>query len=305
MSIAPVVLFVYNRLDHTRQTIQALQKNILAEESDLYIYADGAKNVAAEVPVNVLREYLKTINGFKSVTIRLRKNNIGLNENIISGVTEVINACGKAIVLEDDLVTSKWFLRYMNDALDLYIDQQQVACIHGYLPPVKQKLKEAFFLKGADCWGWGTWKRAWDLFEPDGSILLSKIEKGELQDEFDFGGTYPYTQALSVLGADGAACWDIRWYASAFLENKLTLYPGTSLVNNIGHDNSGTNCADTQSYEVVLAENQLNVEVVILHDELAYNAFADFFRTLPDLQLHRKSWISKSFKYIKSLVVNQ
>jgi hypothetical protein len=304
MSLAPVVLFVYNRLDHTRRTVQSLQNNFFSESTDLYIYADAAGNAAADIKVNEVREYLKTIDGFKSVTIRLRSNNMGVDDNIIDGVTKVINDHGKVIVLEDDLVTSKWFLQYMNDSLNFYKDQEEVACIHGYLLPVQQKLKEVFFLKGADCWGWATWKRAWDLFEADGSILLDKIEKRALQKEFDFGNTYPYTQALRDQAEGRTTCWDIRWYASAFLEDKLTLHPGQSLVNNIGHDNSGTHCYETNSYDVVLAEEPIDIEAEVLHDDHAYDAFADFFKTLSaQVGISKKGWLSRSFRYVKTLIL--
>ena len=304
MSLAPVVLFVYNRLDHTKRTVQSLQKNFFAEDTDLFVYADAARDGAAAIKVNEVREYLKTIGGFKSVTIRLRENNLGVDDNIILGVTEIINEYGKIIVLEDDLVTSKWFLQYMNDSLNFYKDQEEVACIHGYLLPVQQKLKEVFFLKGADCWGWATWKRAWDIFELDGSMLLDKLEKRALEREFDFGNTYPYTQALRDQAEGRTKCWDIRWYASAFLENKLTLHPGQSLVSNIGHDNSGTHCYETERYDVVLAEEPLDVEVEVLHDDHAYDAFAEFFKTLPSQVASReKSWLSKSFKYVKALIL--
>lgn len=304
MSLAPVVLFVYNRLDHTRRTVQSLQQNFLAEDTDLYVYADAAQDASAGVKVNEVRDYLKTITGFKSVTIRLRETNLGVDDNIIDGVTEVINEYGKIIVLEDDLVTSRWFLQYMNDSLTFYKDQKEVACIHGYLLPVQQQLKEVFFLKGADCWGWATWKRAWDIFEADGSILLDKLKRKGLERDFDFGNTYPYTQALRDQAEGRTTCWDIRWYASAFLENKLTLHPGKSLVSNIGHDNSGTHCYETQSYDVALAEEPLAIEAKVVHDDLAYDAFAEFFKTLPNQAvLREKSWLSKSFKYFKTAIL--
>jgi hypothetical protein len=304
MSLAPVVLFVYNRLDHTQRTVQSLQANILAKDTDLFIYTDAARSAAATVPVNAVRDYLRTIDGFNSVTVRLRENNLGVDNNIILGVTEVINDYGKIIVLEDDLVTSKWFLQYMNDSLNFYKDQDEVACIHGYLLPIQQKLKESFFLKGADCWGWATWKRAWDFFEADGSTLVNELKAKALESEFDFGNTYPYTQALRDQAEGRTTCWDIRWYASAFLRNKLTLYPGQSLVNNIGHDNSGTHCGDTQSYEAALAEAPVNVEVDIVHNAQAYDAFAEFFRTLSiQSTVRRKSWLSRSFKHLKMFIL--
>jgi hypothetical protein len=305
MSTAPIVLFVYNRLDHTRKTIESLRQNVLAEDSDLYIYSDAAKDFGAEPQVNAVRNYLKSVRGFNSVTIRLREINLGVDENIINGVTEIVNSYGKIIVLEDDLVTSKYFLQYMNDALNVYKDHSEVACVHGYLLPIAPQFDEVFFIKGADCWGWATWKRAWDLFEADGSLLLDQIEQLNLQDEFDFGGTYPYTKALRDQASGRTDCWDIRWYAAAFLKNKLTLYPGKSLVNNIGHDNSGTNCADTESYEVEVAEHRVNVTAEVLHHNEAYDAFADFFRALPLQGSPQKSRLSRSFKYVKSFLLNK
>jgi hypothetical protein len=305
MNTAPITLFVFNRLVHTQKTIQSLQKNILAAESNLFIYADAPRNESDEDGVGHVRAYLRTITGFKSITIRHREKNLGVDEHIIQGVTEIVNEFGKIIVLEDDLVTSIWFLKYMNDALNFYENKPQVACIHGYLLPVKQKLNEVFFLKGADCWGWATWKHAWDLFEPDGLKLLKKIEEGGLQNEFDFKQTYPYTQALRDQAEGRVTCWDIRWYASAFLGNKLTLYPGKSMVNNIGHDNSGTHCFITDSYEVSISEIPVNIETEVVASAQAYQAFASFFRTLPGQNQRKKSWLSKSFKQIKALVLNK
>lgn len=302
MGLAPIVLFVYNRFDHTRRTVQALQNNVLAKDSKLIVYADAAKNSEAEGQVIAVRDYLKTIDGFLAVDIRHRYTNLGFNQNIITGVSEVVNEYGKIIVVEDDLVTSQWFLSYMNDALERYEQDNKVACIHGYLLPVKRQLKEAFFLKGADCWGWATWKRAWDLFEDDAAVLLSEIKTLRLQYEFEFNGTYPYVKMLEGEGNGKNASWDVRWYASAFLQNKLTLYPGTSLVNNIGHDNSGSNCGETQTYEVSIGQNKVDVSTAVEVDQEAYAAIAELFRTISSQDARKKSWLSRSFKRFKSTI---
>lgn len=302
MNYAPIILFVYNRPEHTKKVIDSLKQNMLSKESELYIYADAAKDESALTQVNAVRNYLSTIEGFNGLHIRMRESNMGVDENIISGVSEVINIHGRAIVLEDDLVTSAWFLQYMNDALNFYRDQEEVACIHAYTYPVQQGLKEVFFLKGADCWGWATWKRAWDLFEPDGRKLLDKILSKKLDSEFNFDNTYPYVQALREQAEGRTRCWDIRWYASAFVENKLTLYPGQSLVHNIGHDASGSHCEDSRDFDVVLAQSSLNIETEVVPSREAYQAFAGFFKTLnPQENIREKSWLSKSFKSMKSL----
>ncbi|MET1055183.1 MAG: glycosyltransferase family 2 protein [Pedobacter sp.] len=296
LNTAPIVLFVYNRLDHTKKTIEALQENLLAEESELYIYADAAKNDAAADTVQLVRSYLSTVTGFKNIHIRLRETNLGVDENVILGVTEVINEKGRVIVLEDDLVTSVYFLKYMNEALAYYEHQEQVISIHGYSYPVKDKLKEAFFLKGADCWGWATWKRGWDLIELEGQRLFDQFTDEQLKQEFNFENTYPYVAALEQQAKGNTSHWDIRWYASAFLRGKLTLYPGQSLVRNIGHDASGTHCGVSNVYDVELAQYPVNVETEIVPDQQAYLAFAAFLRAIAPPAPRKKKrfrWISK------------
>jgi len=239
-NLSPIVLFVYNRPDHTKKTIEALQKNNLAQESELFIFSDNYKYNESKTKVDEVRKYIETISGFKKIKIIKREINFGLAKSIISGVTEIVNHFGKIIVLEDDLVTSPYFLEYMNEALDLYEKENEIISIHGYVYPTKNKLPETFFIKGADCWGWATWKRGWDLFEPDGNKLLRELEKRNLIKEFDFYGNYNYSGMLKRQIAGLNDSWAVRWYASAFLANKLTLYPGKSLIQNIGQDNSGT-----------------------------------------------------------------
>ncbi|MDO7744736.1 MAG: glycosyltransferase family 2 protein [Pedobacter sp.] len=297
---APVILFVYNRLEHTRQTVEALQKNFLASESELYIYSDAAKNSEARIAVDELRLYLRTIRGFRSVHIELRETNLGVDENIISGVTEVIKTKGRVIVLEDDLVTSPWFLKYMNEALDFYEEEEKVISIHGYTLPVKQKLKEAFFLKGADCWGWATWTRGWDLLELDGKILLNQFTNEKLKTEFNFNNTYDYIGALKRQADGETKEWDIRWYATAFLADKLTLYPGSSLVKNIGHDASGSHCGVSNLYDVILSGTAIDIKTAIVPDKEAYLAFANFFSNASNPAVKKKNWVSRIFKRVKA-----
>jgi hypothetical protein len=248
MNCAPIALFVYNRPWHTRQTVEALQKNELAEDSDLFIFSDAPKKPEAAAAVQEVRDYISHISGFKSIKIIEREENMGLANSIINGVTKVCGEYDRVIVLEDDLVTTPYFLRFMNDALDLYEHEESIISIHGYMYPVMENLPETFFLRGADCWGWATWKRGWGLFEPDGGKLLASLKSQHLEREFNFGGSYDYLGMLDSQVKGENDSWAIRWYASAFLKNKLTLYPGRSLVLNIGNDNSGTHCGATEIF---------------------------------------------------------
>lgn len=251
---APVALFVYNRPWHTRQTVEALRANAEALETPLYVFSDAPKDVAASNAVAEVRSFIRNISGFKSVSIVERECNLGLARSIINGVSYVCEEHGRVIVLEDDLVTSPYFLKFMNEGLVKYQNDQRVISIHGYIYPVEQALPEAFFLKGADCWGWATWKRGWDLFDPDGKRLLNELKRRELTRQFDFDGSYPFTRMLQnqIVGKNNS--WAIRWYASAFLKDKLTLYSGRSLVQNIGLDGSGTHCSATSGLSSKIAD---------------------------------------------------
>ena len=257
--LSPIALFVYNRPNHTRQTVEALLKNELAVESDLYIFSDAPKNSELATLVMDVRDYVRTISGFKSVNIIEQTKNIGLANSIIMGVTSLCKKYGRVIVLEDDIVTSHHFLRFMNDSLCLYEQDAQVVSIHGYMFPVKSELPETFFLKGANSWGWATWSRAWQLFEPDGIKLLDEMRRRRLIHEFDLNGSYPYSKMLEDQIAGKNDSWAIRWRASVFLSSGLTLFPGVSLVRNIGFDSSGVHCGNTDEFEVILAEEAINV----------------------------------------------
>jgi Glycosyl transferase family 2 len=281
MKISPIVLFVYNRPWHTRQTVEYLQKNELANQSELFVFSDGPKDGQSVDNVEKVREYVRSIHGFKQVSVIEREKNYGLAANIIDGVSKIVNEYGRIIVLEDDLVTSPYFLSFMNDGLETYKNEDQVASIHGYIYPLKNSnpLPETFFIKGADCWGWATWKRAWDLFEADGKKLLHELNVHNLANCFDFDGAYPYTKMLEnqINGKNNS--WAIRWYASAFLKNKLTLYPGRSLVHNIGIDGSGTHCSTTEDFTALISHSSIKVEQIpVEENEFARTEIANFHR---------------------------
>ncbi len=249
---APIAMFVYKRLDHARRTIESLSANKLASESDLYIFSDGPKTETDRELVKQVRAFVSSIQGFKKIEIRESPINKGLAKSIIEGVTDILKVHASIIVVEDDLVCSPYFLSYMNQALTLYEQEEAVISVHGYVFPIKNKLPESFFLRGADCWGWGTWRRGWELFEEDGVKLLAELETKNLAQEFDYNGTYPFTQMLKDQIRGKNDSWAIRWYASAFLKNKLTLYPGISFIKNIGIDNSGTHSGKSNVYDTDL-----------------------------------------------------
>ncbi|KKO18103.1 MAG: glycosyltransferase [Candidatus Brocadia sp.] len=298
MELAPISLFVYNRLWHTQQTIEALKKNYLASESELIIFSDGPKSEADRENVLMVRNYAKTISGFKNVTIIERELNFGLAQSIIKGVTEVVGKYGRIIVLEDDMVTSTFFLKFMNESLEFYRDKEKVISIHGYIYPVKIELPETFFLRGADCWGWATWKRGWDLFEADGRKLLDEIKRSGLQKKFDIKGAYPYSEMLKDQINGKNDSWAIRWYASAFVKDRLTLYPGRSLIRNIGTDGSGTHCGMIGVYDTYVSVSSVRTGNIRIEENChALREVEKYFKSIgPDIMGRLKGILVKVFK---------
>jgi hypothetical protein len=299
MALAPIALFVYNRLDHTRQTLDALRKNILADQSDLIIFSDAAKTEKQVKAVREVRECLPQIEGFKSITIVERPVNSGLANSIIDGVTKVCNDFGKVIVLEDDLVTSPYFLQYMNDALDFYVKEDNVVAIDAYMYPIKSSMPETFFLKDPGCWGWATWQRGWSLFEPDGDKLLAQLKRRNLEKVFDYDGSYPYTQMLIDQIKKKNNSWAIRWYANIFLQDKLALHVGKSLVLNIGNDNSGTHGGKTHLYNVELNTQPVKIQKISLQeDSFARKEIATFLNSTKQSLL--RLVFSRLFRFFKA-----
>ncbi len=243
-SFAPIVLFVYNRPAHVRQTVQALRENDIANESELFIYSDGPKDDPhSKAKVADVRNFIKTITGFRTITIVASEQNKGLADSIIQGVTEIVSLYGRVIVLEDDLVVAPCFLRFMNEALDEYESVPQVMQISGHMFAVKIKAEtDAVFLPFVTSWGWASWKRAWDHFDPSMSGYEKIKHDTQLRYRFDLEGAYNYFAMLEGQLHGKVDSWAIRWYLSVFLKNGLTLYPITSFIRNIGFDGSGTHC---------------------------------------------------------------
>lgn len=241
MELAPIVLFVYNRPALTLSTLQHLSENREAAESTLYVYCDGPKKNAGPEQLALVREARDIVRSRqwcgKVIVLEAEKNK-GLATSVIDGVTEVIARHGKVIVLEDDLAVSPYFLRYMNDALVKYEQAEKMIAIHGYLYPIAMPAgyqPSTFMIRDPGCWGWATWQRAWEKFEPDTEKVIAAIKAKGLKAEFDFWGGYPFFRMLHQHKHGKVSSWAVRWRATAYLNDMLTLYPVKSLVRHDGN----------------------------------------------------------------------
>jgi hypothetical protein len=257
-NFAPIALFVYNRPQHTRRTINFLKQNLLADESRLYIFSDAAKTTKEENDVLEVRNMIKEVEGFKSVKIVERNTNFGLANSIISGVSQLVKDYGKVIVFEDDLLSSPYTLQYFNEALQKYQNEDKVMHISAYMYPLKEanKLPETFLYRAAHSWGWATWERAWQHFNPDIDALLEKFD-AKRKYEFSIEGTMNFWKQMQDFKNKKNNSWAIRWYASIFLMNGLCLNPSKSLIHNIGHDGSGIHSNIEKTYAVNIHKNPI------------------------------------------------
>lgn len=292
--LAPIALFVYNRPEHTRRTISHLQKNLLADESRLIIFSDAPKSEKDKDSVERTREFIKTVDGFKSIRIVERTQNMGLAESIIDGVSQLTEEYGKVIVFEDDLLTSPYTLKYFNQALKRYQGEDRVMQIGGYMFPLQNEdqLPNTFFFRATSSWGWATWKRAWDKFEPNINTLYKQFDRQKIR-EFSINGKMNYWNQFMDFKNNKNNSWAIRWYASVFLNKGLVLYPAKSLIDNIGHDGTGVHSNIEDTYQVSISREPIeSYPDEIEENKIAYQAILHFFK-------HRKgSWLKRGKKFL-------
>ena len=276
--LSPILLFVYNRPKHTRLVLDALAKNKEAKDSIIYIYCDGPKiDISQDERKYIFqtREIVKNEVRFKSVKIVYQEQNKGLANSIIDGVTEIMSIHDKVIVLEDDILPELGFLSYMNSVLTMYENISEIGCVHAWNYTFNQnRIKQStFLLKGADCWGWGTWKRSWQLFEKDGEKLRNEILIRNLTDSFNRNETHGFLTMLNDQIEGKNNSWAIRWHASLFLQNKYCLHPSIPIVKNIGLDGSGTHCNDEEILQITTKKIKLSRIEVIKESEEFYQSY--------------------------------
>ena len=279
-NLAPIALFVYNRPQHTERTIKFLQENDLAGKSNLFIFSDGAKSKSEEENVAEVRALINKVDGFKSVKVFERKENAGLANSVIEGVTKLIKDYDQVIVLEDDLITSPHTLSYFNDALNRYRDEEKVMHIGAYMYPLKaDDLPQSFFYRAATSWGWATWGRAWENFEPNIDTLIKQFDKKK-KSAFSIENKMNFWKQMLEFKKGKNNSWAIRWYASIFLKGGLTLNPSQSLVNNIGHDGTGVHSGINDIYNVVINPKPVTeFPELIEEDKIAYQVIKHFLST--------------------------
>lgn len=308
--LAPIVLFVYNRSWHTEQTLNALMQNELADQSVLYVYADGPKPNATHEElekIKAVREVVKSRQWCKEVIIIESEKNKGLADSIIEGVTEIVNQYGRIIVLEDDIVTSKGFLTYMNQSLELYHSEEKVMHISGYMYPLKVNLPDTLFLNVVTPWGWGTWKEKWTHFNGNAAELKSRLLALDYFDleQYNLGYGNEFFNQLEENISERIRTWAVKWHTSIYLQMGYCLHPGLSLVQNIGFDNSGTHCGIDPTYKIDKLTDFVVVNKIALNQKkYILKEFHEFYLRHKYLQSPEPNFLIKLKSFLKKKILN-
>jgi hypothetical protein len=254
MNLSPIVLFVFNRPEHTKRTIESLKKNLLAAESELFIFSDGSRNKNDEAAVDAVRVLIDNLDGFKKITIYKKAVNNGLAGSVIAGVTQLIQQYGKAIMVEDDLEFSPNFLSYMNEALVRYEDDSRVFSIGGYSPRLEmpEGYTDDSYLSYRCCtWGWATWQNRWNEVDWDVKDFRCFINDQSLVERFNRGGD-DMSQILKLQMEGKISSWGIRWDYAHFKNDTYCFRPVKSIVGNTGNDGTGIHCGATDKFNVAI-----------------------------------------------------
>ena len=278
--LAPICLFTYNRLDETKQTIKALQKNHLASESELFIFSDGSKSIEGKSKIEEVRKFIRTVVGFKNVTIYESEENKGLANSIIKGVGLIFERFNKVIVLEDDLKTTTNFLDFMNQSLSFYKDDARVQSVSGYSLkiPDNEKKMDVYLHRRTHSWSWGTWKNCWKESIFDKQKLQEELNT-QILDGFkkECGEDIPRMLTNSIEGKNDS--WYVRWAYDHYKNGAFCVYPYLSKVQNIGFSEEGTNCngIDVSLSEMDTSQKRKFVLADIVYTKQMKKSFLTYF----------------------------
>ncbi len=281
-SLAPIALFVFNRPEHTQKVVEALLQNTLAAETELFIFSDAPRKEADIDDVNAVRDFIKSIKGFKSIKFFEADKNIGCADSIIKGITKVFETNDKAIIVEDDIVTAPNFLEYMNSALNKYENDERIYSVSGFNIPKKvpKDYNSSVYLAYRNSsWGWGTWKKMWDDVDWNFDFWQAVKNDEKLRETLVSGGNdLPYM--LKLQAENKIDAWDIRFCTHHILKNRFTLFPVKSFVKNIGLDGTGVHCGKSSKFNEESLADSFSFEFpdVIMEDKIMIEYQKSFFK---------------------------
>ncbi len=307
MELAPIVLFAYNRPWHIKQTLESLFENSLAKDSDLFIYCDGPKDnspIYVLKNINNVRKVIREKLWCKTVTIIESDKNKGLSNSIIEGVTFLVNKHSKIIVIEDDVLLSPFFLKFMNESLEQYKDNNNILSIGSWNYFCNPQLLDGnFFFRFPDSIAWGTFKRAWDFLEKDSSKALKIIVEKDLEKKFNGNLPFPYFTNMLQEQIDGKInSWAIRWTATAVIHNMVSFFPKQALSKHIGFGNEATHETGEKDYNSHLVLSPIEIPIIPINVRENETAIKEWRKSICLLLIPKTTFKKESKKIFKKIV---
>lgn len=296
-SLAPILVFCYNRPKHTANLIDSLINSELSSFSELFVFIDAPKIGASKEDINKnsdIKEMIKGISHFKKITVFESETNKGVDKSIMDGVTKIISVYGKVIVLEDDLIVANSFLKFMNWALKAYENNDRIYSVNGFMFPLDYELNNIQLLPLSSAWGWGTWKDRWCKFQFDEENRNIINQSSQLKERFNLPGV-DYAKML----ISHKECWDINWYYYIFKQSGLNVFPSKALVKNTGFDGSGVHCNDDDFIQDFDLVNEINLNKQEEMDLYFLKSYYDYFIKIEKENVRKNNFISKLKNKIK------
>lgn len=237
----PVVFFLFKRPATTQQF---LTKFAAAGVSKIYIFADGPRSGSDKLVTDAVRAKVESfIADHPELTIitNYSSTNIGLKQNIINGLTKVFKSEDAAIIVEDDCLPHDDFFPFCAEMLKLYDSAPQVMSVSGTSSGGNSEFSYDF-TRYPQCWGWATWARAWQLYDP----ALSSFDRESWntivrEQRFNMVLSWYWYSILSLVKNGWIKTWDYQWSYAHFVNHGLAVSPSVNLIQNIGFDAVATN----------------------------------------------------------------
>jgi len=229
----PLVLFLYKR---PQNTLKILNKAVKANIKKIYAFIDGPKQ---STDLDLINQTKKIINEFTkthpsmNVVVFSAKKNLGLQHSIVLGLNKVFQKETAAIILEDDCLPSPDFFQFTSEILTKYKNHPKVMSVTGS-GVGKHSSYSYDFSRYQQCWGFGTWRRSWKLYD-------SKLTKLTPLNWKNYYMRHYFNTMLFLTKAGQVNSWAFKWSFAHFINDGLAIIPTGNLIRNIGFDSVATN----------------------------------------------------------------
>tara|TARA_B100001741_G_scaffold163105_1_gene134821 strand:- start:3025 stop:3975 length:951 start_codon:yes stop_codon:yes gene_type:complete len=311
--LSPITIFGYDRPNHLNNLLESLTKNSESKDSIVYFYIDGLNKNTDKSNYDKTIEVANKNWEFGEKKIIVRDKNLGCRDNIISGITEVLDRHKKIIVIEDDLVVSPYFLDYMNNSLSTYEKNKNIWHINGWSHP------KSFFGKSGTAvsyimspWGWGTWGDRWKIFmngNYHNKNLISDMSKSKVK-KFNISNLYDFENIIVKHQQNEGSIWDAYWYQGMFLNNGLSIFPTRSHIQNFGFDGTGLHCGENDEFNTKLNQSRtINYSKKIKVHNFYELSFKNFYRKIKIknyINYHKEKFssVSSFLNFLKRKIIN-